>query len=163
DLQLELTESKPATTRFAQADLDGQRYLMLRHRPEITNHQSPITNQESRHFVFLFETSADRDPLLARTQIEILRTLLENLEHTDTSGVRTAATRTKRVNDTPLPAVRENIDATIEALDKAHLIGAFDLENAIAAVDPLVRDALSTINPPLPPPTRGGKGGVDGR
>jgi Vault protein inter-alpha-trypsin domain/Flp pilus assembly protein RcpC/CpaB/FecR protein len=169
DLQLELSEQKIAPTRFAQAELDGHRYLMLRHRPEITNHQSSIINQERRHFVFLFETSADRDPLLARTQIEILRTLLENLEHTDTFQVLTAATRTKRINDTPVPAVRENIDATIEALDKTHLIGAFDLENAMAAADPFLRDALgqneaaSSLNPPVPPPSRGGKGGVEGR
>jgi hypothetical protein len=49
-----------------------------------------------RDWVFLFESSADRDPLLARTQAEVVRTILENAEPDDTFAVLTTDTQVRR-------------------------------------------------------------------
>ena len=79
---------KIAGPRLSGFVLDGHRYLMLRHQPDLVTNQP---RQERRDWVFLFETGANRDPLLARTQIEIVRTMLENAGHGDTFSILTAA------------------------------------------------------------------------
>ena len=62
---------------------------MLRYRPSLPSQPQ----RERRDWVFLFESSGDRDPLLARTQIEIVRISAEQAEHDDTFAVLTAGTR----------------------------------------------------------------------
>jgi ferric-dicitrate binding protein FerR (iron transport regulator)/tetratricopeptide (TPR) repeat protein len=139
DLQLNLVEDGEQPTRFGIADLDDQRYLMLRYKPKIAQITRPRIDA-STHHVILFETSADRDPLLARTQIEIVRTILENIEHSDTFQILTAGTRQRLLSEKPMAATAENIKAAIDALGKVHLIGALDLESALEAAKPLFKD-----------------------
>ena len=75
--------------RFARADLDGNEYLMMRYRPQLPAHKK----RERRDWIFLYETSADRDPLLARTQIEIIRGMLQHGENEDTFRILAVSDR----------------------------------------------------------------------
>ncbi|HLW68908.1 MAG TPA: VIT domain-containing protein, partial [Gemmataceae bacterium] len=169
DVQLELTgiAGRPPV-QFSSMEYEGQRYVMLRWRPEInpsaamaipardamanparkgggnsdagTNANTPALtggvrqNSDGKHFFILFETSADRDPLLARTQIEILHTILENLEHSDTFQILSANTQCQWLSEKPLTASPENIKSAIAQLEKAHLIGALDLGQALEII-----------------------------
>jgi hypothetical protein len=161
DVQLELTGvAGRMPVLFSSLEYDGQRYVMLRYRPELAL-TPPMANPARkgggevgadtpaltggvrpgsdgatapRHFLILFETSADRDPLLARTQIEILHTILENLEHTDTFQILSANTQCQWLSEHPLAASPENIERAIAQLEKAHLIGALDLGQALETI-----------------------------
>src|SRR5262249_39097771 len=69
DVALELVDPTDAAqpkelARFSRADHEGAAYLMLRYRPDLPG----VRERQRRDWVFLFESSADRDPLLARTQ-----------------------------------------------------------------------------------------------
>src|SRR5439155_14144784 len=134
DVLLSLTEKQADDTpRFATAVHDGAQYLMLRHRPKL---QLPTPNSElpTRLWVFLFDASGDRDPLLGRAQIEVIRNLLTHVEPNDQFLVATANTRVKYASAKPQAATAENIKAAVEFLDNAHLIGALDLGNAFAEI-----------------------------
>jgi hypothetical protein len=120
--------------RFSTAEQDGFRYLMLRYRPDLPGSMK----RPRRDWVFLFESSADREPLLARAQAEVVRTILENAEPDDTFAVLTADTQVRRFAETPQRMTPENIAAAMAFLDRTHLLGALDLEAGLtAAADPL--------------------------
>jgi hypothetical protein len=113
--------------RFATVRHEGHRYLSLScpFRPELP------PRPRRRDWAFLFEASADRDPVLARTQIEIIKTLLENAEHEDTFVLLAAGTRVHAFADQPLPATPRNVKRAVRFLEATHLVGALDLENAL--------------------------------
>jgi hypothetical protein len=94
--------------------------------------------RQDAHHVILFESSADRDPLLARTQIEIVRTILDNLEHGDTFQILSAGTRCKLLQSEPWKATSKNVAKALDQLEHVHLVGALDLETALAAAKPLL-------------------------
>jgi ferric-dicitrate binding protein FerR (iron transport regulator) len=119
--------SEPEAVRFARAELDGMHYMLVRYRPEL----AVQTQRQNRHWVFLVETSADRDPLLARAQIEIVRNLLGQAEHDDTFCVLAAGTYVRPFADEALTAVPENIDRAVRFLEGTQLIGALDLGRAL--------------------------------
>jgi tetratricopeptide (TPR) repeat protein len=75
--------------RFSRAELDGNDYLMMRYRPQLPAQKTRLR----RDWIFLYESSADRDPLLARTQIEIIRGMLQNAQRDDTFRIFTASNR----------------------------------------------------------------------
>jgi len=127
----------PEVSRFSAAASDGNRYLMLRYRPHLDARTDKRV--EGRHWVFLFESSGDRDPLLARTQIEIIRALLGNAEHTDTFAILAAGTNVRAFAPTPSPVTAENVRAGLDFLDKVHLIGALDLGKALAETEPFLK------------------------
>ena len=54
---------------------------MVRYRPDLPS----APRRERRDWVFLFESSGARDPLVARAQVEVIRALLTHAEHDDTS------------------------------------------------------------------------------
>ena len=81
-------------SRLTRTVHEDHQYLMLRHRPELKAN----AKKRNRDWVFLFETSGDRNPILARAQIEVIRTLLTNAEHEDTFNIVTAGTRLKDVS-----------------------------------------------------------------
>jgi hypothetical protein len=120
--------------RFSSFEQDGAKYLMLRYRPALTTDNRPAT-RESRHWVLLFESSGDRDPLLARTQIEIIRGVLANAEPDDTFAVLTAGTRVRAFADKPRPVTPQNVQAALAFLEQAHLIGALDLGQALTTAE----------------------------
>lgn len=127
DVVIHFPES--ATTsraRFSTAEHSGAKYLMLRYRPEFEASAPPA----KRNWAILFESSGDRDPLLARAQIEIIRHFLLQLEPTDTFQVYAAGTRTAVHSPTPQPTSPGNVLAAVQFLEGRHLIGALDLEKA---------------------------------
>ena len=123
--------------RFCGASHEGSRYLMLRYRPNLPSQPQ----RERRDWVFLFESSGNRDPLLARVQVDVIKTILENAEEEDTFNIITAATRTALYSDGPQAVTAENIKAAVGFLEKTHLVGALDLGKALAATEPLVSAA----------------------
>jgi hypothetical protein len=131
DIALELQSDEQRhfaeKTRFSRAELDGAHYLMLRYLPDLST--APATLAQ-RNWVFVYEASADRDPLLARAQIEIIRQLLSGAGPGDTFDVVTAGTRTHRFAPAPKPVTPENVSAMADFLSKTHLIGALDLGRA---------------------------------
>ncbi len=74
--------------RFYRSYHEGKKYLMLRYRPEL----AAVLQRQTRDWVVLFESGADRNPLLARAQIEVMRSLLNNAEHSDRFWLVTAGT-----------------------------------------------------------------------
>lgn len=133
DVVLDLAEPTPTgdAARFSTTQHEGNRYVMLRYRPQLAVQQQ----RQTRDWVFLFESSGDRDPLLARVQIDVLRSLLTNAEHGDTFAIVTADTRTHVFAEHPMPATPENIKAAIEFLEGTHLIGALNLRQALAETE----------------------------
>jgi hypothetical protein len=127
-----------SAARFSTATHEGNRYLMLRYRPELVVQKQ----RQNRDWVFLFESSGDRDPLLARAQIEVIRALLANAEYHDTFAVLTAGTRVQSFSPQPLPVTPANVKAAIEFLDSAHLIGALDLGQALTAARPFLEPSF---------------------
>ncbi len=126
---------------FSSAVSEGSNYLMFRWQPELPGK----TKRQRRDWIFLFESSADRDPLLARTQIEIVKTILENAEHDDTFSILTAATRVTAYQAKPQLATPANVRAAVQFLENVHLIGALDLGRAFDAAQPLVDAAENPV------------------
>jgi ferric-dicitrate binding protein FerR (iron transport regulator) len=122
---------------FAAAGHEGAHYLMLHYRPKLTGEPK----RQRRDWVFLFESSGDRDPLVARAQIDVIRGLLANVERDDTFVILTAGTRVHALSDKPQDATAENVKNAIESLEHAHLIGALDLGRALDEVKPFVKDS----------------------
>jgi len=135
DAGAEAADGGEASARFSSATHEHARYLALHYRPELPAGPRP----RQRHWVFLFESSADRDPLLARAQIEVVRGILSAAGHDDTFCLVTAGTRAKVLADEPLAASPENVERAMAFLDGAHLIGALDLEQALAVAGELCR------------------------
>ncbi len=129
-----------ANGTFSSADHEGARYLMVRYRPTVAAPLS-VKPRDPRDWVILFESSGDRDPLLARTQIEILRSLLNNAEQEDTFVVLTAGTQTHLFANEAKPLTPENITTAIAYLEKSHLIGALDLSRALGEAAPFLKAA----------------------
>ncbi len=110
-----------------------RKYLMVRHRPKLPAKPAP----RGRHWVFVHETSADRNPLLARAQIELLKGMLHCAAAGDTFQVVTAAHAAKVLTPRPLAVSRETVKTVTDALGKTHLLGALDLEAAIRSAGKL--------------------------
>jgi ferric-dicitrate binding protein FerR (iron transport regulator) len=120
-------------TSFRSVEHEGFRYLMVRHRPELEARRAP----ERRDWIFLVETAANRDPVLARAQVELVREMLALAEKDDRFTVVTAATRATTLSDDLLTVSPENVDAALDMLENAHLIGALDMRRALSATRPL--------------------------
>ncbi|MCY2954955.1 MAG: VIT domain-containing protein [Planctomycetota bacterium] len=130
-------QSLADVSRFSGANHEGSRYLMLRYRPNLPSDAV----RQRRDWVFLFESSGNRDPLLARVQVDVIKTILENVEHDDTFNIVTAGTRTTTYATSAQPATPQNVKAAVAYLEKSHLVGALDLAKALSAVEPLVQGA----------------------
>lgn len=137
DVVLEFREEASAqeVARFSSAVHEGARYLMLRYRPQLAGQPE----RQRRDWVFLFESSADRDPLLARVQVEVIRTLLNNAEPDDTFAILTAGTNAHPLSPKPELATPENIRVALATLERTHLIGALDLGKALSATEPFLQ------------------------
>jgi hypothetical protein len=138
DRDVVLTLAEPGAggeaVRFSSAEADGAKYVMVRFRPGLAAAQ-----ERRRDWVFLVEASGDRDQLLARTQIEVVRGLLSAAEEGDTFTVRTAGTRTRGPDNQLWPVTPESVSAAVRYLEAAHLIGAIDLGRAMNEVAPVLK------------------------
>jgi ferric-dicitrate binding protein FerR (iron transport regulator)/tetratricopeptide (TPR) repeat protein len=122
---------------FAVAEHEKSQYLMVRYRPRLAG--QPV--RQRRDWIFLFESSGDRDPLLARAQADVVRSLLVNAEHEDTFALLTAGTGVRALAPAPVAATPENIQKAMDFLDRVHLVGALDLEKALKTAAPLIKSA----------------------
>lgn len=137
----ESTNSLSERSRFSTVEHEGSRYFMLRFRPELDS----TRHREQRDWVFLLEADASRDPLLARVQVDIVKSLLQNAEHDDTFSIVTAGTRVHAFAAKQLPATPDNITSAVAFLDKTHLIGALNLEQALKAAGNYVEGAACPV------------------
>jgi len=142
DIVLDLFENGPLekpgeSVRFSSAEQDGKRYLMLRYRPVVDCQEQP----KRRDWVFLYETTGDRSPLLARAQIEVIRGLLANAGLDDTFAVVAASTGVRTFAQELKPVTPGNIQAAVSFLESLKLIGALNLGNAFDAVQPMLHAA----------------------
>jgi hypothetical protein len=137
DVALEVAGRVPdaEVARFATFTHENARYLMVRYLPYLDG----AVKRERRDWVFLFESSADRDPLLARAQIEVVRGLLRNAEHDDTFTILTAGTRTHLFDKQPRANTPANAAAAVKFLERTHLIGALDLAGALKEAQALLK------------------------
>ncbi len=122
---------------FSTVEQDGAKYLMLRYRPELPSQKE----RERRDWIFVIECSADRDPLLMRTQIEIMRGLLAAAEPGDRFTVLAVNNRTYAFGQTTYPATPEFAVDVFAWLDTVQLIGALDLGQGLAKVEPYLQRA----------------------
>lgn len=128
-------ELEPGIGSFFSSVHQGARYLLLRWRPDL-----PCKVKRGRHdWVFLVESSADRDPALARLQIEIVRDILDNAEPNDTFAVLTAGTFVQTFAPRRQAATPANAARAVRFLEQTHLFGALDLGRALAAAGPYLR------------------------
>ncbi len=128
--------------QFGSFDHEKHRYLMLRLRPRLqADTTAADTRTGPRDWIFLFESSADRDPLEARAQIEVIRHLLDHAGHDDRFAIVSAGTHVRTMSAELQPVTPETQAEAIGFLDRQHLIGALDLEAALAEASRLARDA----------------------
>ncbi|MBL8793243.1 MAG: FecR domain-containing protein [Planctomycetia bacterium] len=143
DVQLSIADAADAQgARFSLAEHEGAKYLMLRYRPDLASAKPQAVSRKKTDWVFLFESAGDRDPLLARTQIDVIRTFLTNVNHDDTFTILTAATRVGKINEKQ-PVTPENVKTALESLEKVHLVGALDLGQALTAAEPFLKNSAN--------------------
>jgi len=127
DVVLEVAAPDSAKPRLSTYEHEGARYVALRWMPELPATLPP----PSRHWLFLVETSADRDRVLAQTQREVMRGILSQASADDTFQIVTASTRTTAL--VPKQAVTSaNRDAALKKLEAEPNLGALDLSKAFA-------------------------------
>jgi tetratricopeptide (TPR) repeat protein len=107
---------------------EGYRYLMLRYRPDLKGK----LERPKRNWVFLFEASADRNPVLARVQLDVIQTILDNAEHHDTFNIISASTKASVFKKKNVACTNSNIKKAVKFLESAHLVGALNLHNALS-------------------------------
>src|SRR5262249_43907072 len=123
--------------RFSSAVHEGAKYLMLRYRPALALENQQATSDTRKDWVFLFESSGDRNPLLARVQIDVIRALLQQAGPEDTFAVLAAGTRVHTLG-AARPVTPENVQAAVAMLESAHLVGALDLGQALQHAEPFL-------------------------
>lgn len=133
-------KKKQDDVRLSKAIHEDHQYLMLRLRP----HLDAELNRKKRNWVFLFESSGDRNPLVARVQIDVIKTLLNNAEHDDTFNIVTAGTRAATFKQKSVVCTKKNIRQALAYLEKTHLIGAFDFGKALDTCKPLFGKGTET-------------------
>ncbi len=108
---------------------DGFQYVMLRQRPDLKAN----AERSPRQWIFLIENSADRNEVLAETQRQIAKVLLENAEHSDTFSLIRAGTQAESFRRKPIDCSLVNVAAGQQFLRDVAPIGALDLEQALLA------------------------------
>ena len=137
DLSREIKE----TVAFSGAQHEGFSYQMLRFRPDLNGE----LKRPRRNWVFLYESSGDRNPLLARVQLDVISTMLEHAEHDDTFSIISAATKVETFRIKPVRCSKKNIAKAIGWLEDAHLVGALNLEEAFSKAKRFCRSDDDTL------------------
>ena len=137
DLSRQVEES----VAFSGAQHEGFSYQMIRFRPDLNGE----LKRPRRNWVFLYESSGDRNPLLARIQLDVISTMLEHAEHDDTFSIISAATKTEIFRIKPVRCSKKNIEKAIAWLEDSHLVGALNLEEAFRKAKPFCRSDHDTL------------------
>lgn len=125
----------PTAASWSTFEQDGSQYVMLRQRPDLKS----APQAARRHWIFVVENSADRNEVLAATQQQIAKVLLDNVEHSDVFSIIRAGTQAESWNRRPVECSLDNVAAALEFLGEVAPIGALDLEEAFAAVRRQIR------------------------
>lgn len=137
----DLSRQIEETVAFSGAQHEGFSYQMLRFRPNLNGD----LKRPRRNWVFLYESSGDHNPLLARVQLDVISTMLEHAEHDDTFSVISAATKAENFRIKPVRCTKKNIKKAITWLEDAHLVGALNLEQAFKKAKPFCRSDDDTL------------------
>jgi hypothetical protein len=137
DLSRQVEES----IAFSGAPHEAYSYQMLRFRPNLNGE----LQRPRRNWVFLYESSGDRNPLLARVLLDVISTMLEHAEHDDTFSVISAATKSNSFRIKPVRCTKKNIAKAVAWLEDAHLVGALNLEEAFTKSKPFCRSDNDSI------------------
>ncbi len=137
----DLSRQIKETVAFSGAQHEGYRYQMLRFRPDLSGEMK----RPRRNWVFLYESSGDRNPLLARVQLDVIGTMLEHAEHDDTFSIISAATKARTFRIKPVRCSKKNIEKAVAWLEDAHLVGALNLEEAFSKAKPFCRSDDDTL------------------
>ncbi|MBX3468039.1 MAG: FecR domain-containing protein [Planctomycetes bacterium] len=149
DLVLTLEPAAPPPeARALLAEHDGWRYLALR----LTN-AAPLPPAwapagepaRRRDWVLVVETSADRDPVVARVAYDLARALLEAAEAGDTFALIAASTTPRLLTDGREPCTPDRVQAALARLERRPLLGALDL----GAAWTLAREATNGATAPV--------------
>jgi ferric-dicitrate binding protein FerR (iron transport regulator) len=146
DVALEMDDADPQAAatefeRFSRTRQEGYEYLMLRYRPVLADKNVQADRPPPRRdWVFLFESSGDRQPLLARAQIDIIKTLLGNAQPGDRFAVLSAGTHVRTLADEYLPVSPAAVEQAVKFMETTHLVGALDLEGALSASAKFLRE-----------------------
>ncbi|MBI1310025.1 hypothetical protein GC176_01870 [bacterium] len=124
---LERSQGRSASPHWTAARANGARYLLLRYQPDLPSEMT----RPKRNWVFVVETSADRDNVLRNAQREILRTILDNAEHDDSFALVLAASRSSSFRARPVFCTVENVESALHFLDETPSLGALDLAEAL--------------------------------
>ncbi|MBL9132382.1 MAG: autotransporter-associated beta strand repeat-containing protein, partial [Verrucomicrobiaceae bacterium] len=140
DVVLEIATPPSTSPRLSSFDHEGARYLALRWTPDLPAAPPPA----ARHWLFLIETSADRDRILAQTQREVLRGILDQASADDSFEIVTASTRTTALE--PKQAITAaNRDAALKKLENEPHLGALDLGKAFETLEREYGEAYSPV------------------
>ena len=140
DVVLEIATPPSTAPRLSSFDHEGARYLALRWTPDLPAAPPP----PARHWLFLVETSADRDRILAQTQREVLRGILDQASADDSFEIVTSSTRTTAL--VPKQAVTAaNRDAALQKLEDEPHLGALDLGKAFKTLEREYGEAYSPV------------------
>jgi len=140
DVVLEIATPPSAAPRLSTYEHEGARYLALCWTPDLPAAPPP----PARHWLFLVETSADRDRILAQTQREVLRGILDQASADDSFEIITASTRTTAL--VPKQAVTAaNRDAALKKLENEPHLGALDLGKALETLERESGEAYSPV------------------
>ncbi|MDA1158559.1 MAG: VIT domain-containing protein [Planctomycetota bacterium] len=137
----DLSRQIKETVDFSGAQHEGFSYQMLRFRPDLSGEMK----RPRRNWVFLYESSGDRNPLLARVQLDVISTMLEHAEHDDTFSIISAATRAESFRIKPVRCSKKNIEKAVAWLEDAHLVGALNLEEAFSKAKPFCQSNDDTL------------------
>ena len=112
-----------------------------------TEEHSPLAGDEPpvRDWIFIVDCSGDRTPRLARTQIEIVRNLMNLAEDGDTAIVISAGVRPRVLAPYRLKATPETTARMVEMLAATHLVGGLDLQRAIDTAQFFIRASGSPV------------------
>ncbi|MCO5170865.1 MAG: FecR domain-containing protein [Planctomycetes bacterium] len=138
----------PPEVRALLAEHDGWHYLALR----LTN-AAPLPPTwapagepaRRRDWVLVVETSADRDPVVARVAYDLARALLEGAEAGDTFALIAASTTPRLLTDGREPCTPDRVQAALARLERQPLLGALDL----GAAWTLAREATAGATAPV--------------
>jgi ferric-dicitrate binding protein FerR (iron transport regulator) len=140
DVVLEIASPESTAPRLSSYEHEGARYVALRWTPDLPAALPP----PSRHWLFLIEMSADRDRVLAQTQREVLRGILNQASADDTFRIITASTRTTELVPTQ-PVTAANRDAALLMLAEQTNLGALDLGQAFRMLEREYGEAYSPL------------------
>lgn len=126
-VELQPASAKPPRSLWSFYQKGQDQYLMVRLRPEWKSE----ARRPLRQWIFLVESTGDRSSILMESQRQVVKTLLDNVEHSDVISVVRAGTRAEVFGAEPLACSIENAAAADAFVRESRPLGALDLGQAL--------------------------------